>query len=160
VYSTSFGCAITGGYVYRGARLQALRGTYFFADYSCTAAVSPIWSLRFVNGLPTDLQTRTTQLAPGAGLDIRSLTSFGEDYYGEIYMVDQEGGEVFKIVPKCPADLLFNNAVDVDDLIGVILGWGPCAAVPAACPADVVQNGAVDVDDLIFIILSWGACPP
>jgi glucose/arabinose dehydrogenase len=152
-------CAVTGGYVYRGTRLNELRGTYFFADYNCFAATSPIWSFRYSGGVVSEFTNRTAELTP-PGLGIRTLTSFGEDYYGEVYLCDQEDGEVFKIVPKCPADLIFNNSVDVDDLIGVILAWGLCNPVPAACPADLVQNGSVDVDDLIFVILEWGLCPP
>jgi hypothetical protein len=46
--------------------------------------------------------------------------------------------------------------VNVDDLIAIILAWGPCPTPPAACPADVNQSGAVDVDDLIMVILNWG----
>ena len=41
---------------------------------------------------------RTTELAPGGGLDMQQITSFGEDARGEIYIVDRTG-EVFKIVP-------------------------------------------------------------
>jgi subtilisin-like proprotein convertase family protein len=58
----------------------------------------------------------------------------------------------------CPADIDGSNAVDVDDLVAVILGWG-CANPPGPCPADVDDSGLVDVDDLVAVILAWGACP-
>jgi hypothetical protein len=59
----------------------------------------------------------------------------------------------------CPADIDNSGAVDVDDLVAVILGWGGCPAPPASCPADVNDSGSVDVDDLVAVILAWGACP-
>jgi hypothetical protein len=59
----------------------------------------------------------------------------------------------------CPADINNSGAVDVDDLIAVILAWGECPVPPTSCPADVNASGAVDVDDLIAVILAWGACP-
>jgi hypothetical protein len=49
-----------------------------------------------------------------------------------------------------------DGAVDVDDLVAVILAWGLCPAPPMTCPADVNGSGAVDVDDLIMVILNWG----
>jgi hypothetical protein len=59
-----------------------------------------------------------------------------------------------------------NNAVDVDDLVLVILSWGACPTPPALCPGDVTGgaaggcgNGTVDVDDLVAVILNWGPCP-
>jgi hypothetical protein len=62
----------------------------------------------------------------------------------------------------CP-DVDGNGVVDVDDLIGVILGWGPCPTPPALCQANVETAGTsattVDVDDLVAVILAWGACP-
>jgi glucose/arabinose dehydrogenase len=154
-------CSITSGYSYRGTRLAALRGVYFFADYNCSIpGAAPIWSFRIVGGSVTEFQSRTAELTPPGGLVIDTLTSFGEDYYGEMYICDQEGGEIFKIVPRCNGDILVNNEVDSDDLVDVILSWGPCSPVPAACPADIVTNGAVDADDLTYVILNWGTCPP
>jgi hypothetical protein len=48
----------------------------------------------------------------------------------------------------------------VDDLIAVIVNWGPCSAFP--CPGDATscaEGGNVDVDDMIAVILAWGPCP-
>jgi hypothetical protein len=62
----------------------------------------------------------------------------------------------------CRADANHDGAVDVDDLIAVILSWGACGPPGPPCPADIAPpggNGQVDVDDLIAIILGWGACP-
>ncbi len=54
-------------------------------------------------------------------------------------------------------DINCDGAVNVDDLIAVILNWGACPAPPAPCPADTNNSGAVDVDDLITVILNWGS---
>jgi glucose/arabinose dehydrogenase len=100
-----FRCSITGGYVYRSCDIPDLRGTYFFADY-CS---EQIWSFRF-NGSVTDFMERTTELAPGGGLTIDSIVSFGEDDAGELYIVDQAtltagtDGEIYKIVPAARPD--------------------------------------------------------
>jgi hypothetical protein len=59
----------------------------------------------------------------------------------------------------CPGDTNNSGAVDVDDLVAVILGWGACGdCAPPNCPADVNGSCAVDVDDLIAVILGWGVC--
>jgi predicted outer membrane repeat protein len=58
----------------------------------------------------------------------------------------------------CRADIDGSNAVDVDDLITVILGWGACT-LGEPCPADLDLNMQVDVDDLIEVLLPWGRCP-
>jgi hypothetical protein len=67
------------------------------------------------------------------------------------------------ISPAIPGDANGDGAVNVDDLIAVILAWGPCPPKPAVggCPADIEPfpggDGDVDVDDLIAVILNWGA---
>lgn len=93
-YDHSQGCAITGGYVYRGCALPDLRGTYFYADF-CSAFIR---TFQIVSGVPTNLKDRTVDLAPGGGLSIRSIASFGEDARGELYICDL-AGEVYKIIP-------------------------------------------------------------
>ena len=151
-------CSITGGYVYRGLRMPQLQGTYFFADYNCSIPGSaPIWSFNVVGGAVANFQSRTAELAPSGGFVIDTLTSFGEDYFGEMYICDQEGGEIFKIIPvPCYADIIPDGTRDVNDLLQVITTWGPCGS---PCPGDIVVNGAVDVNDLLAVISNWGLCP-
>ncbi|MFN0150634.1 MAG: PQQ-dependent sugar dehydrogenase [bacterium] len=92
-------CSVTGGYVYRGSAIPDLQGTYFYGDY-CSGK---IYSTRVVGGVATEITDRTAELAPGGGLAITLLTSFGEDASGELYVCDFIGGEVFKIVADVTA---------------------------------------------------------
>jgi Tol biopolymer transport system component len=55
-----------------------------------------------------------------------------------------------------PGDTNGDGQVNVDDLVAVILSWGPCPT-SGACDADVNGSGVVDIDDLIMIILNWQA---
>lgn len=80
-------CSVTGGFVYRGA-IAAVRGTYFYADF-CAGFVR---SFRFVSGQATE-QTEWPLLNAGPF----SITSFGEDAQGELYVTTQ-GGTLLKIV--------------------------------------------------------------
>ena len=75
-------CSITGGYVYRGPAIPALRGTYFYADF-CAGFVR---SFHLANGAPIQLFDWPT-LRPGA-----NITSFGEDGSGELYIMTSTGG--------------------------------------------------------------------
>jgi glucose/arabinose dehydrogenase len=95
-YATGSSCSVIGGYVYRGCAIPDLRGTYFFGDH-CSAR---IWSFRYNGSQVSDFRDRTIELRP-AGSTIDSITSFGEDLDGELYVLDR-GGEVFKIVANGP----------------------------------------------------------
>jgi hypothetical protein len=62
---------------------------------------------------------------------------------------------------ECPGDINGSGIVDADDLVIVILTWGPCPQLPEPCHANVAtpSNNAVDSDDLVVVILGWGPCP-
>ncbi|HEY0153239.1 MAG TPA: PQQ-dependent sugar dehydrogenase [Longimicrobium sp.] len=85
-YGHGDGCSITGGYVYRGSAMAALRGTYFYSDF-CRGWLR---SFRMSNGAVTDRR----DWAVGS---IGNVTSFGEDAQGELYLL--AGGRVLRIVP-------------------------------------------------------------
>jgi hypothetical protein len=80
-------CSVTGGFVYRGRRIPALAGHYFYSDY-CAGWVK---SFRFANGSATD--QRTWKVAD----DLGHVVSFGEDSSAELYILT-ESGRVMKIV--------------------------------------------------------------
>lgn len=83
-YSHDDGCSVTGGYVYRGASLPALVGAYVFADY-CSGNV---WATR-----PGAGGYQTTRVGSFSG----SVTSFGEDEAGELYVTFDNGG-VYRVI--------------------------------------------------------------
>ena len=74
------GCSVIGGYVYRGARVHAARGRYFYGDL-CTGTISS-----FAVG-PKGRASAVTVLTG----KLRSLTSFGEGADGELYAVTLDG---------------------------------------------------------------------
>lgn len=79
-YSSSEGCSIIGGYVYRGDKTPLLRGYYIYGDY-CSGN---IWAL----GYQDNAVVRNVLLAE-SGLNI---TSFGEDRAGNLYILTSSGG--------------------------------------------------------------------
>jgi len=160
-YSHGSGCSITGGYPYRGCAIPDLHGTYFYADY-CSGI---IWSLRYDGMNVTDFQIRTTELAPGGGLSISSITSFGEDAYGEMYICDQNGGEIFKILPDVPGGVVGDdcNNNGIDDACELLDGSatdadGNGVLDECECPGDVDADGDTDLTDLSVVLGAFGAC--
>lgn len=62
----------------------------------------------------------------------------------------------FSAAPPCPADIDGNGAVDFEDLLAVLSGFGPCP--PGDCPADVDGDEAVTFQDLLTVIAAFGDC--
>ena len=86
----SIGCAVTGGYVYRGAAFPELRGAYLYGDY-CSGR---LWGLvrntsgQWINALIMDTNY--------------TISAFGEDQNGELYIVDY-AGQLIHITPAANA---------------------------------------------------------
>jgi len=90
-YSHAEGCSVTGGYVYRGAKYSALKNNYLFADY-CSGSV---WATkRSADGTFTTKKILSTNA---------SVTSFGEDVAGELYLIDGGRGIVYSIRETTPS---------------------------------------------------------
>jgi len=83
-YDHSQGCSVTGGYVYRGQALPDWNGVYFYADY-CNGSV---WGL-----LPGDNDTWNSRLLITTD---QNISSFGEDTFGELYLISHDGS-IFKL---------------------------------------------------------------
>ena len=79
-YDHGSGCSVTGGFVVRSASLPTFQGIYLFGDY-CTGTV---WGLRATSG-------RLWEMTRLFETDFR-ISSFGEGYQGDIYLIDHSGG--------------------------------------------------------------------
>ena len=73
-YDRGEGVSVTGGFVYRGAALQALKGKYVFADYGS----GNIWALD-----PSSVNNPVVTKLAASDLHI---ASFGVDQHHELYM--------------------------------------------------------------------------
>jgi len=81
------GCSITGGQVYRGEAMPEWNGVYFYGDY-CSGK---IWGL---------LQTAAgwkNQLLFESGF---SITTFGLDEGGEVYVTNYSKGGIYQLVKR------------------------------------------------------------
>ncbi|MEM9380500.1 MAG: PQQ-dependent sugar dehydrogenase [Planctomycetota bacterium] len=138
-YDHGQGCSITGGMIYRGSAIPDLSGTYFYADY-CT---SRIWSLRYDGTSVSDFQLRTDELRPESG-SINSITSFGEDFEGEVYIVTQ-GGRIWKIIEEEPPCIAENF----------------CQALPTSngFPVSIAASGSTSISDNNFVVAAGGLPP-
>jgi glucose/arabinose dehydrogenase len=176
------GDVVTGGYVYRGP-VAELRGQYFFADFES----AHIWTLLYDGSDPstfdgtnyTNLTDRTAELAPGAGLSIDEISSFGEDAAANLYIVDL-GGEVFRIVEIGPATTTTSTtttttavparcgnpvtdadapssitAADALFVLSAAVGTSSCAA----CECDVNDSGSVTAADALAVLPVSLTCP-
>lgn len=155
-YDHGEGIAVLGGFVYRGTRIVPLNGKYVFGELARTFnADGRLFYLAAGN------QVVEFQLVGQSGLNL-FLLGFGQDANGELYIMANSTGSpggttgvVLHIATK-PGDLNADGVVNVDDLLTVINGWGPCPAPPALCPGDANHDGTVNVDDLLMVINNWG----
>jgi len=105
-YDHATGRSITGGVVYRGLALGAgYHGRYFFADF----VRGRVWSLAITidpvteEARASDVREHTNELS--VSTEIGSVSSFGVDASGELYIVDHAGGRILKILgpPAAPS---------------------------------------------------------
>ncbi len=173
-YMHGEGCAVIGGYVYRGCALPHLVGRYVFAD-RCDPGVRVFDPAR---------GTVSKAVVP-----LPAVNSLGEDLDGEIYILT-----VVDIRKVTYADCNANGVSDVDDVASgtspdcnangipdecdvadcngngrpdscdIADGTSPDAngnAVPDECDneADLDSDGIVGVTDLLILLGQWGPCP-
>jgi glucose/arabinose dehydrogenase len=84
-YGREGGCSVTGGYVVRDRSLPALYGRYVYGDY----CAGDLRSLK-----PATAKARDDR---PVGLNVPSLSSFGEDNAGHVYAVSLDG-PVYRLV--------------------------------------------------------------
>ena len=87
-YSHTDGCAITGGYVYRGTALPEWQGIYFYGDY-CKGNV---WGLIQTSQSIWQSKILFTTSA--------KITTFGVDEAGELYISDYATGTILRLARR------------------------------------------------------------
>jgi glucose/arabinose dehydrogenase len=131
------GVAITGGYVYRGCDIPWFQGHYLFTDYGTPT----LWSLKYSPGTGiTNLVNRTIELDPPGTASIVSVSSFAEDGRGEMYIIDQSGGKLLKVVAALPTFNCTTCVADVDDGTGT-----------------GTRDGGVGIEDLLYYLALYDA---
>jgi glucose/arabinose dehydrogenase len=86
-YSHSEGVSITGGYIYRGEAIPALQGVYLYADFG----FGTIWAA----AQNADGSWQSQEFMRNTGY---TISSFGEDEAGELYIVNY-AGTIVRIAP-------------------------------------------------------------
>ncbi len=81
----SFGCAVTGGYVYRGSQYLSLQGVYLYGDF-CSGKVLGL--------IKNPNNTWTASVVTSTGF---TISSFGQDEQGELYLTNYGGGAIYHI---------------------------------------------------------------
>ena len=148
-------CSITGGYNYRGCAIPDLDGWYLYGDY-CTGEV---WRLK--------RNPDNSVIGPTRLFDLSNfnLVSFGEDYYGELYVAELNSGNIRKLVhdgavadyctidttqPCCqgPTGNVNDDPqgnVTLTDLT-VLVNFLFVTFEPLACPAEANMSGDAECD--------------
>jgi glucose/arabinose dehydrogenase len=91
-YGRDDGASITGGYVYTGTAIGALKGKYVFGDY----VSGRIWA---AEPPASGRESVHTQDFTALGKWNISLSTFGQDPEGELYVADFSRGTIHKLVP-------------------------------------------------------------
>ncbi len=87
---TGGNASVTGGYVYRGAAIPALRGAYVYADEQ----TSYFAALRNCSGAPVT----PTLLTGLSDADCQNPTTFGEDRAGELFVACYADRSIYRII--------------------------------------------------------------
>ncbi len=163
-------------YLFQGPRpsIQSVPNTIFFSrtfdlEFTSATAANSIALIRLSSVTHSNnMDQRYVRLAEGVAGGTPQTVAVPAPASGNIappgfYMLfvgDSNGvpseSAMVRVLPPVIGDVNGDGTVNVDDLIAVILEWGPCPLPPANCPGDVDGDGAVGVDDLIAVILNWG----
>jgi len=102
-YDHDEGNAVSGGFLYRGSKIELLKGKYLFGDIARgTIFISPLenaqngklFLIQKVNLEINGMIMRLIDFRPGERVDLR----FGQDYNGELFVFTKSNGKVYRVV--------------------------------------------------------------
>lgn len=91
-YGRSEGQSITGGYVYTGYSIPALKDKYVFGDF----IAGRIWAMDLPKGQERVESNKVSALGKWNVL----ISTFGRDKDGEIFLADYQTGKIFKLIEQ------------------------------------------------------------
>jgi glucose/arabinose dehydrogenase len=144
--------AVTGGYVYRGSENDALKGTYFFADYAMGKMGTFVYDP--ATGTKSKMRDITSSLIYTNGGALTLISSFGEDANGNLYVTDLLDGEVYRLKPALPGDANVDDKVDITDLYALASHWKQSSGALWA-NGDFTDDGIVNAADLGVLASHW-----
>ena len=171
-YDHGTGCAVIGGYVYRGSAIPALQGLYLFADI-CAAKV---WAYDINDDTAVQVLANVSPF------------SFGEDLDGELYLLStfnirkivfvdcNDNGvpdaqdiadrtsldcNLDSVPDECQLDCNGNSIPDDCDIADGTSPDDDGNGIPDECDqqADFDGDGVVGITDLLYLLSVWGNCP-
>ncbi|MCC6511585.1 MAG: PQQ-dependent sugar dehydrogenase [Pirellulaceae bacterium] len=89
-HTDAWGKSITGGQVYRGVKLPALKGYYLYGDY----VTGRLWALK------ADKSGKVSENRVIAWASALPIVTFGEDEKGEVYFTSTNGGRIYTFKSK------------------------------------------------------------
>jgi hypothetical protein len=139
------GFSITGGYVYRGP-IPQLQGQYFFADY----VTDNVWAFKYDGATKSEFARWNSRLFTDVGSPT-SLSSFGEDNAGNLYLVSLNG-EIFRM--KNAVDILVGTGAEwkyLADGSNQATAWRAADFDDSAWPSGPSQLGYGDGDEATIV---------
>lgn len=126
------------------------------APGKCRNNATPLVSklVLWVNSVPRDL---SQMIIPVAGLSLDSVNDYVNDIsagwtiLGNGHLNAHNVAVVLKPQMPIMGDTDCDAIVNVDDLLNVISGWGPCLG----CNQDLNGDQTVNIDDLLLVITNW-----
>jgi len=148
-YATgSFGRAVTGSYVYRGAEMAHNRGRYFFSDFVSGRVASFVVDFDAQGeGVVSDYIDHSAAFS-----GVPSISAFGRDADGELYVLSFNGSIYRVRGTYALGDVNQDDNVGSDDLAVFLAAWGSddCSV------SDLNNDGVVGSNDLAILLAAWG----
>ena len=141
-YDQGPGCAVTGGYVYRGSQFPFLVGYYVFSDL-CSGE---LWTLH--------------QSSPGVwnpiwrGTELKTnISSFGESFDGELYAVDYTYGKLYAVTAELIENIYFSPAASFNPLVNTPTPTppGPDLVVTNLTIVPINPTAGVDAEIIVTV---------
>lgn len=124
-YTHASGTSITGGFVYRGARVPALAGKYVYADYQ----VGGLFAVDLASTPKTPIHLNSGEVRPFAA-------ALAEGANGELYVLDWLSGVIYTLEPDTTNAERPPFATKLSDT-GCFDRANPRAPMPSLVPYDV-----------------------